>query len=517
MHGHAGQRGDQHRHDGDDQQTFPHTTTLHHLGALENIGPYRVPMTDSTWLDATAQAELVRTGQASPAELVDDAIARIEKLNPDLNAVITPLFDKARLAAAGELPDGPFRGVPMVLKDLACHSAGDPMYEGMQFLKDASWIEEHDSFLARRFREAGFVFLGKTNTPEMGILPTAEPHAFGATRNPWDTTRSTGGSSGGSAAAVASGMVAVGHANDGGGSIRIPASECGLVGLKPSRGRTSLGPAYGDVFGGLVAEHVVTRSVRDTAAILDAVHGYEPGDPFSAPTPSRPFLDEVGAPVERLRIGIMTTSATGPVHPSCVAAAEATARALESLGHFVDVSHPDAMDDPEVTQHFITFWSAGNAWSLDYWGRKVGREATQADVEPLTWALCEMGRSFSAPQWLAAREWLQAHSRRMAAWWNDYDILVTPTLAEPPPRLGEFDSPPDNPLAGLFRAATLVPFTPPFNISGQPGISLPLHWDDDGLPIGVQLVSAYGREDLLLRLSAQLEQAMPWSDRHPAV
>ena len=471
-------------------------------------------MTDSTWLDATAQAELVRTGEVSPAELVEEAITRIDKLNPQLNAVITPLFDKARQSAAGSLPDGPFRGVPMVLKDLACHSAGDPMYEGMKFLKDAGWIEQHDTYLARRFRAAGFVFVAKTNTPEMGILPTTEPLAFGPTRNPWDTSRSTGGSSGGSAAAVASGMVAVGHANDGGGSIRIPASECGLVGLKPSRGRTSLGPDYGDVFGGLVAEHVVTRSVRDTAAVLDAVHGLEPGDPFTAPTPVRPYAEEVGAPVETLRIGLLTTSATSPVDPACAAAAEATARLLESLGHQVEPSYPAALDDADFTQHFITFWSAGNAWSLDYWGRKVGRPATEDDVEPLTWALCEMGRSYSAAEWLTAREWLQAASRRVAAWWEDFDILLTPTIAEPPPRLGEFGSTPDNPLAGLFRAAGLVPFTPPYNVTGQPAISLPLQWHE-GLPIGVQLVAAYGREDLLLRLSAQLEQAAPWHDHHP--
>jgi amidase len=476
-------------------------------------------MTETLDLDATAQAELVRNGLVKAVELVDLAIEAIERVNPTLNAVITPLFDKARAAADGDLPEGPFRGVPMVLKDLGCHSAGDPMYEGMKFLRDAGWVEEHDTHLAAAFRKAGFVFLGKTNTPELGILPTTEPLAFGPTRNPWDPTRSTGGSSGGSAAAVAARAVAVGHANDGGGSIRIPASECGLVGLKPSRARTSLGPEYGDLMGGLVAEHVVTRSVRDSAAVLDAVAGPWPGDPYAAPAPSGLYVNELGTEPGRLRIGVMTDSPGGatPVHPDCVAAAEATARLLESLGHTVEVSHPAALDELDFTASFITMWSAGNAWALDYWSGKVGKIATVADVEPLTWALVEMGRSFSAPQFLTAREWLQAYSRRMASWWAGHDLLLTPTIAEPPPVLGSFDSPADNPMAGLFRAAGLVPFTPPFNVTGQPGISLPLHWNGDGLPIGVQLVAAYGREDLLIRVAAQLERAQPWADRVPPI
>src|SRR6478672_2943936 len=252
-------------------------------------------MDDLAKLDAIAQAELVRSGQASPTELVDAAIKRIEGVNPDLNAVIHERFDKARDEAAGDLPDGPFRGVPMVVKDLMCHTAGDPFHEGIAGVRREGWVEQEDTELARRFKAAGFVFVGKTNTPELGILPTTEPEAYGPTRNPWDTGRSTGGSSGGSAAAVASGMVAVAHANDGGGSIRIPASECGLVGLKPSRGRVSLGPEFGDVMGGLTAELAVTRSVRDAAAFLDIASGYEPGDPFVAPDPSRSYLEEVGA------------------------------------------------------------------------------------------------------------------------------------------------------------------------------------------------------------------------------
>ncbi len=476
---------------------------------------------DLNRLDATAQADLVRRGEASPAELVEAAIARIEAVNPQLNAVITPLFESARAQAASpDLPDGPFRGVPFLLKDLACHTKGDPFHEGMAFLKRLEWVEDHDTVLAERFRAAGLIVLGKTNTPELGILPTTEPAAYGPTRNPWDLGRSTGGSSGGSAAAVAAGLVPLAHANDGGGSIRIPASECGLVGLKPTRGRVSLGPEFGDVMGGLTAEHVVTRSVRDTAAVLDATHGMVPGDPFTAPAPLRPYAEEVGADPGRLRIGLMATAPMGSVavHPDCVAAAEAAGKLLESLGHQVVVAHPAALDDPAYTGHFITSWAAGAAWNLDYWTRRTGVEVTEADVEPLTWALAGLGRGTTASDWLGSREWLQANAREMAGWWAEgFDLLLTPTIAEPPPVLGSFDSPADNPLHGLFRAAEVVPFTPPFNVTGQPGISLPLHWNGEGLPIGVQLVAAFGREDVLLRVAAQLETAAPWADRRPPV
>jgi amidase len=471
-------------------------------------------------LDASAQAELVRTGQVSAAELVDAAIARVEKLDPELNAVIHRQFDQARERAAGPLPDGPFRGVPFLLKDFAAHEAGQPFHEGLRLAKELNFVEDSDTELVRRFRAAGFVTIGRTNTPELAILPTTEPEAYGATRNPWDVTRSTGGSSGGSAAAVASRMVAVAHANDGGGSIRIPASECGLVGLKPTRARTTLGPEFGDVMGGLVCEHVVTRSVRDTAAVLDAVCGGMPGEPYDALPPRRRYAAESGFTPEPLRIGLRTAAPGGQVttHPDCVAAAEAAGTLLERLGHRVEPATPDGLDDPEFIPQFISMWSAGNAWALDWWSRRLGgRVIGQDDVEPLTWALAELGRSISAPQWLSAREWLQANTRRMAAWWEDWDLLLTPTLAEPPPTLGQFGSTADNPLAGLFRAAALVPFTPPFNVTGQPAISLPLHWNDRGLPIGVQLVAARNGEDRLIQVAAQLEAAAPWADRKPPV
>jgi amidase len=452
---------------------------------------------------------------------VDEAIERIEKINPELNAVIRPRFDEARREAAGVLPDGPMRGVPIVLKDLMCSMAGEPIHEGMRVLKEAHYVAEHDQELAARFRAAGFVVVGRTNTPELGIVPTTEPAAYGPTRNPWDTTRSTGGSSGGSAAAVASGMVPVGHAGDGGGSIRIPASECGLVGLKPSRARVPSGPEWGDVFAGLVCELAVTRTVRDTAAVLDAVAGPAPGDPYAAPTPTRPFVDEVGADPGRLRIGVQSEAfgATVVTHPDCVIATEAAAALLEAQGHRVEPTHVDALDAPEFVEAFLLVWAAGIGADVDhYWAGKLGRPIGQDEVEPLTWTLVEAARAANASDFLDAHRKLQAISRRVAQWYEGgFDLLLTPTLAEPPPLLGEFDSPPENPLHGLLRAAALVPFTPPFNVSGQPAISLPLHWNEDGLPIGVQLVAPYGREDVLLRVAAQLEEAAPWAQRRPPV
>src|SRR5437762_1824814 len=472
-------------------------------------------------LDATAQAELVRQRQVSPRELVDGAIGRIERVNPQLNAVIIQRFEKARAeAAAPELPDGPFRGVPFLLKDLICHSAGDPYHAGVRLLSELAWVERYDTYLAARFRAAGFVFLGRTNVPELGPAPTTEPVAYGPTRNPWDTSRSPGGSSGGSAAAVAAGLVPVAHANDGGGSIRIPASECGLVGLKPTRGRTSLGPDAGESWAGAVTEHVVTRSVRDTAALLDAVAGPMPGDPYFAPPPARPFAAEVGRDPGRLRIGVLARvpgDAFG-LHPDCAAAARDTARLLESLGHVVEESHPAALDDPEVGQRFTLVVAAWLARDLDYWSERTGQRIGPDDVEPMNWAVAQQGRACSGHQYIRAVEWLQAYTRRVAAWWAEgFDLLLTPTLAEPPPPLGEFSARPGDPLRGFRRALPFVTFTSPFSITGQPAISLPLHWNGDGLPIGVQLAAAYGREDLLIRVGAQLEQARPWAGRRPAV
>jgi amidase len=476
---------------------------------------------DLAFLDATAQAELVRRREASPRDLVDAAIARIEKANPKLNAVITPLFEKARAeAVSAALPAGPFRGVPFLLKDLFCHSAGDPYHAGMRLLRELRWTERDDTYLAARFRAAGFVFVGRTNVPELGPVPTTEPVAYGPTRNPWDPSRSPGGSSGGSAAAVAAGMVPAAHANDGGGSIRIPASECGLVGLKPSRGRVSLGPDAGESWAGMTIEHAVTRSVRDTAAILDAISGYAPGDPYTAPPPARPFREEVGAPTGSLRVGLLLAAPGGElaVHRDCAAAARDAAGLLESLGHRVEQSHPAGLDDPESAMAPVTVIAAWTARDLAYWSARTGKTIGPRDVEPMIWGIAEMGRAVTGLEYIQAVEKLHAYSRRVVRWWSEgFDLLLTPTLPEPPPTLGQFDATPTDPLRGFARGGALVAFTLPFNVTGQPAISLPLHWSGAGLPIGVQLVAAYGREDLLIRVAAQLEAARPWKDRRPPV
>jgi amidase len=468
-------------------------------------------------LDVTAQAELVRRGEVQPVELVDAAIRRIERVDRRINAVITPLFEKARRAAVAP-PDGPFRGVPFLLKDLDVYSAGDPYHAGSRFLRDLEWVADHDSYFVDKLRRAGLVFVGKTNTPELGLAVTTEPEAYGPSRNPWNTEHSTGGSSGGSGAAVAARLVAAAHASDGGGSIRIPASECGVVGLKPSRGRVSLGPDYGEYWHGLVISHVVTRTVRDCAGLLDVVAGAMPGDPYTAPASLRPFAAEVGAPQERLRVGFVTEVPSGVtrLHASCVTATRNAARALESLGHAVEASHPAALAEVEATGHFMTVITCWTAAAFAEWWAKTGREVGERDVEPTTWQFAALGRACPSARYIAAVESMHAWSRRMAEWWSDFDLLVTPTLGESPPRLGEMLPPQDNPL-GTERALGLIPFTWPFNVTGQPAISLPLHWTDDGLPVGVQLVAASYREDMLLRVASQLEQAMPWRERRPPV
>jgi amidase len=478
-------------------------------------------MTDElAFMDATAQAELVSSGQASPRELVDAAIQRIEKLDGELNAVVTRLFEKARAAADGQLPDGPLRGVPFLLKDLGALSRGDPYAAGVVAARREGYVADHDSVVTERLRAAGLVCLGRTNTPELGLVPTTESQAYGPCRNPWDTGRSTGGSSGGSAAAVAAGMVPVAHASDGGGSIRIPASECGLVGLKPSRGRVPLWPEVAEGWGGLAAQLAVSRSVRDTAVMLDVASGPCPGDLHTPPQPRRPYRQEVGADPGRLRIGLMTSAPQPSIatHPECMAATEATARLLEELGHTVEPSFPEALADPNLSQAFLPCFCTWTALELDWWAELLGRPLTHDDVEPVTWAVAEIGRGVSGTRFVASLFEMHQYSGRVQRWWTEgWDLLVTPTISEPPPPLGEFAAQPDNPLWPVMRSVVEVAYTIPFNMTGQPAISLPLHWTAEGLPVGTQLVAAYGREDLLLRVAAQLEQARPWADRRPAV
>lgn len=472
-------------------------------------------------LDATAQAEFVRKKQVSPLELVDAAITAIERVNPQLNAVITPLFEKARAQARDEaVAQGPFGGVPLLLKDLICTTAGDPIYSGARVFRDARFVAPADSYLAEKFKAAGFINLGKTNTPEFGLNATTEPEAFGPSRNPWDITRSTGGSSGGSAAAVASRMVAVGHASDGGGSIRIPASECGVVGLKPSRGRVSLGPDFGDFWAGLATEGVVTRSVRDSAAVLDAIAGYMPGDPYAAPPRRRPYAQEVGADPGWLRIGVMTRTPQGcaPLHPDCLAAVTETVRLLRSLNHMVEEAHPAPLDETDFGGHFLDLVGAHAAMSVQRMSTQFGRKLNPEDFEPWTWNIIARGQRIAAADYLDTAHWLQLWARRVAQWWtHGFDLLLTPTIAEPPVPLGTLVLISGDPEASLARLTNLIPFTPAFNVTGQPAISLPLFWNAAGLPIGSQLVAPFGREDLLIRLAAQLEAALPWADREPPV
>jgi amidase len=465
-------------------------------------------------LDAVAQAELVRRREVTPLELVDAAIERIERVNPKLNAVVTPMFELARETARGTLPDGPLRGVPFLLKDLMGTFAGVRETSGSRLLADN--VPDHDSELVARFKRAGLVVVGKTNTPEFGIPPTTEPHLFGPARNPWNPGHSTGGSSGGSAAAVASGMVPAAHANDGGGSIRIPAACCGLFGLKPTRGRNPLGPDFGDVGGGLVAEHVVTRTVRDSAVLLDATAGPDVGDPYWAPLQVRPYREEVGADPGRLRIGYTVTSPMGAVHPDCVRAVEDAAALCQRLGHDVEERTPD-IDVAHVQESFFKVFSSGAAMHVEAALQALGREPRDGELEPLTRAVFEIGRGITAPQYLIAVREVQAFSRRIAHALIDFDVWITPTLCEPPLALGVLDAPPDNPFAALLRAATYVPFTPLCNMSGQPAMSMPLHWNDDGLPIGTHFIGRFGDEATLFRLAAQLEAARPWATRRPPV
>ncbi|MHB1988768.1 MAG: amidase [Acidimicrobiales bacterium] len=470
-------------------------------------------MEDVLWLDATAQASLVASKAVSARELTQAAISRIEAVDAQLNAVIHRRFDQVLADIDKGLPDGAFTGVPFLVKDLFADTRGDPAHNGNRALKELSWTASEDSWLCARYRRAGFCFLGRTNTPEFGLVPVTEPHAYGPTRNPWDLARSAGGSSGGSAAAVSAGMVAVAHGSDGGGSIRIPSSMCGLVGLKPSRGRITAGPDRDE--SGLSVQHVLARSVRDCASILDITAGPGYGDMAVAPPPWRPYASEVTARPGSLRVGMLAHTPNGRLHQHCEAAVRSTAKLLEDLGHRVAEEHPAALDDQENGRRFLARWVVNARLNMLSLATILGREVSPDDVEPLTWAMATAAEELSAVNYAQAMAASARFTRELASWWEDHDLLLTSTLGEPPPFIGELEAPSDDPFATQARTAALVPFTTHFNVSGQPAISLPLHESPDGLPIGIQLVAAYGREDLLIRVAAQLEEALPWRHRRP--
>ena len=459
----------------------------------------------------------MRAGEVTAAELAEQSLAAIERLDGELNAFVTLAPERARAdAAAIEAGDPrPLAGVPIAIKDIGPLTEGIRTTFGSQVSGD--WVPPFDTAIVKKLRAAGAVIVGKTSTPEFGITPVTEPERFGPTRNPWDPSRTAGGSSGGSAAAVAAGMVSLAHGNDGGGSIRIPASCCGLVGLKPSRGRVSAAPLV-ESPSGLVAEGVLTRTVADTAAALDVVAGYEWGDPAWPAPPESTFLDAAGRPPGTLRVGLcLTPPVAADVHAECAAAARDAADLLASLGHSVTESVP-RWDAEEHLDDFFAIWGAEAAAGAERMGAVGGRSFDPAQTEPLTQELIERAHRTTGIEVLDALTNLRAYARRVVRWWADFDVLLTPTLAQPPVPHGALAAEPgEPPMEAIRRGMRFVPFCPPANITGQPAVSLPLHVSEDGLPVGVQLIGPPGGEELLLALAAQVEAARPWIGRRPAL
>jgi amidase len=487
-------------------------------------------------LDALGLGHLIRTREISPTELIDWVIEAIERLNPTLNAVICRLDEDARRAAKGPLPDGPLAGVPMLLKDLLSAYAGKPLTSGSRLYRD--YVPDFDAELVRRYKAAGLIIAGKTNASEFGILPVTEPELFGPCRNPWQVDRTPGGSSGGSAAAVAAGIVPVAHGGDGGGSIRIPASCCGVFGLKPTRGRNPCGPDASEHWMGFAVEHVLTRSVRDSAAVLDATAGPETTSPYWAPPNPRPFLAEVGAPPGRLRIAFCTTPhLPGRVHADCVAAVHDAAALCESLGHQVVEAGPE-INGEEFAYHFFVLMCASVAGGIIGAEQMFKRSVTPADLELPTWLLGLLGKQFQGGDTMAALEALQLAARKILRFYDNYDVLLTPVLGAPPLLIGQL-RPKGAELfaqrtiarfklgpalkfrrvveATVSRVFEFVPFSPVANVTGQPSMSVPLYWNNQGLPIGTMFTARFGDEATLFRLAAQLEAARPWHKRRPPI
>jgi len=481
-------------------------------------------------MDAIAQADLVRRKEIQSIELVEAAIERIENLNPKLNAVIHEMYDQAREEArswdskvdSGKLENTIFCGVPFLLKDLIAEYKGAPFNEGSNAVK--GYISKVDSEIVNRHKKGGLIILGKTNACEFGLLPFTEPVLFGATLNPWNSALTTGGSSGGSAAAVAAGIVPMAHGNDGGGSIRIPASCCGLFGLKPSRGRNPLGPLFGDIAGGIVYEHAVTRTVRDSAALLDVTSGPDIGDPYFSPLKERPYLKEIDLDAGKLKIGFLTSVPEGwhdetKLHPDCESAVRDAAVLCESLGHRVEELDPKRFSDTNIAFVFGRVFNAFTAHVFAYWERELGKEITQDQVEPLTWMSYQSGSKLTSGKYLQSVEDMHRFARKISHWYHEggYDVLLTPTMRIPPIAIGSYKPTPEDPMRWIGPTNSFVVFTRVQNMTGQPAMSVPLFWNQDNVPIGVQFAGRFGEEGTLFRLAAQLEKARPWADRRPPI
>ena len=473
---------------------------------------------DVLWRSALEQARMVREGECSSRDLVEAALSAIEHVDGELNAFVHVAAERALAEADGVAAgdERPLAGVPIAVKDLIAPAEGMPMTWGMAAME--GYVPSEDGAVVRKLRRAGAIVVGKTNTPELGILPVTEPHAGGVTRNPWDPGRTPGGSSGGSGAAVASGMVPLAHANDGGGSIRIPAAACGLVGLKPGRGRVSLQPAWSEAGMGLAVDGCLSRTVLDTAVTLDVIAGYEPGDAYRLPPPSAPFAEVALRDPGRLRFAFAVEAPNdAPVDPEVQQAVRDTAELLESLGHSVEEAAPRV--DPELyVENFVKLWIGEMGEELHTLEQLLGRPLDRDRIEPLTRQMAEIADSMSATDYLVALDWLRRAARRIIRFWDGYDVLLTPTLAGPPIEIGALEPGPDEePVTMLMNSAGWVPFTPVWNVTGQPALSLPLAQSEAGLPIGVQFVGAPAAEETLLSVAGQLEQARPWADRRPPV
>ena len=471
--------------------------------------------------DAMGLAELVRNGDASPSELLDVAIGLVDELDPSLGAVVYRWDDDARKLAASGAPDGPFRGVPFLLKDLYADMAGKPMSNGCRLFKDH--VSDADSYLVEAYHKAGLVIFGRSASPEFGLTTTTESILHGKTRNPWNLEHTAGGSSGGAAAVVAAGIVPAAHASDGGGSIRIPASCCGLFGLKPTRARVSAGPKAGEGWSGLSCNHVVSRSVRDSAALLDATAGERPGDPYFAPPIDRPYLEELDANTGRLRIHYTTKAFNGaPVDPACVEAVERTVALCKELGHELAEATPD-FDREALTFATRVIVGSNLVASVKEGVEALGRDfdAESFDpidlVEPLAWQNARGVLSLDPSAYATAVRIVHAVGRSVASFFEGCDLLLSPTMASPPLPIGELALTHPEPRKYLENLLQSIGFTQLFNVSGSPAMSVPLHWSEQGLPIGLQFAAPFGDEATLFRLAAQLEEAAPWADRRPGV